>query len=134
MPKFAVIKINDIIGKQGIYKLIINGRCEFDEFCNWAVINGQQSKLSIIYARLQFIANLQYEHLPSNKFRQLKRDRKDPYPDYEIKVEALRIYLIKDKETGQIIVTWGMKGTQDQDINRLRRIKKEYFETKTKKN
>lgn len=33
MPKFALVKIDQVKGKINFYKLKIDGTCEFDEFC-----------------------------------------------------------------------------------------------------
>ena len=132
MYKFDVIKIQEICGYQSFYKLIINGKCEFDEFCESMMkVDKTKKILRKIYARLETIAQLKQTQLSSHKFGQLKRPKNDPYPDYEIKEKEYRLYFFKDKGSGKIIVFGGKKKNQKKDIERLRKIKKAYLNYKT---
>ena len=128
MPTFALKKIEQVKGKINFYKLEIDGKCEFDEFCS-AIERADGSKILLtIYAIMDSVANLSL--LPKTKFRELKgRKASDKVKDYEIKKDAIRVYLFKD-EIGNIVVFGGSKNNQKEDIARLRRLKEEYIKKK----
>ncbi|MCU0472505.1 MAG: hypothetical protein MUC93_03930 [Bacteroidales bacterium] len=125
MHTFALIRIEQVKGKINFYKLEIDGKCEFNEFCE-ALENADEKKaLNTIYATMDSVANLKF--LPRTKFRELKgRRTSDKVKDYEIKKDAIRIYLFKD-DKGYIVVFGGSKNNQKEDIARLRRLKVEYI-------
>ena len=129
MHKFALIRLNEIKGKITFFKLEINGKCEFDEFCAELENAGEKKVLFNLFATMDSIANLKY--LPQKKVRELKgRKRSDKIKDYEIKkvINGVpkRIYLFKD-DNGDVIVFGSSKINQKEDIQRLRRIKLEYY-------
>lgn len=133
MYKFDVIRICKISGHQSFYKLIINGRCEFDEFCETLKKNKKtESILKKIQTRMEYIAQSKQVMLSSKKYGIIKRPGNDPYPDYEIKEKEYRLYLFKDKSLGKIVVFGGLKKNQKKDIKRLREIKKAYMNLKSK--
>lgn len=133
MSKFTVQKIEQIRGKQAIYKLFINNVCEFDNFCEWLLSQGADSIIAKFYRRLEFFADLKYEHLPITKFKELTgRKKSDKNKDYEFKEDIYRLYLFDDKGFGKIISFGGIKDDQNKDIARLRKIKIEYFIQKQK--
>lgn len=133
MSKFTVEKIEQIRGKQAVYKLFINNVCEFDIFCEQLLSQGADSILAKFYRRLEFFADLKYEYLPRTKFRELTgRKKSDKNKDYEFKEVIYRLYLFDDKGFGKIITFGGTKDNQDKNIERLRRIKIEYFKQKQK--
>lgn len=128
MHKFALEKIDLVKGKINFFKLIIDNRCKFDEFCNELIEGGEEKALISLYATMDAAANLKH---PKN-FKELKRDSNDKIKDYEIKKNikglAMRIYLFDD--SGRVVVFGSFKKTQEEDINTLRRIKNEYFQNK----
>lgn len=128
MPRFALKKIEQVKGRINFYKLEVDGRSEFNEFCE-ALENANERKvLNTIYATMDSVANLKY--LPKTKFRQLKgRKTSDKVKDYEIKKDTIRIYLFKD-DKGNIVVFSGTKNDQKEDIAKMRRIKEEYIKSK----
>ncbi len=132
MSKFAIIKLNLIDVKREkipFFKLVINNRCPYDKFYK-EILNSNLSSQNIqISTRLVAIAEGNQHILPPQKFRQLKRDKNDNLIDYEIKTKNLRLYFFKD-ENSRIIVLGGMKGNQDKDLKKFRKIKKEYFKNK----
>jgi len=133
MSKFTVEKIKQIRGKQAIYKLFINNVCEFDNFCECLSKEGEYSIIVKFYKRLEFFADLKYDYLPRTKFRELKgRKKSDKNKDYEFKEDIYRLYFFDDKGFGKIITFGGTKDNQDKNIERLRRIKIEYFKQKQK--
>lgn len=128
MHTFALIRIDQVKGKINFYKLEIDGECEFDEFCEALENTDEKKVLNTIYATMDSVANLKL--LPKTKFRELKgRRTSDKVKDYEIKKDAIRIYLFKD-DKGNIVVFGGSKNNQKEDIARLRRLKEEYIKNK----
>lgn len=129
MYTFALKEIKEIDGKLKIFKLFIDGECSYDEFEMEIKNEGNlKSELITIGTRLHEIADC--KSLPEKKFRDITPKNGDN-KEYEIKTHHLRVYLFHEKNTGRIIVCGGKKGTQDADIRRFRKIKKEYFKQKT---
>lgn len=130
MPEFDVIKIDEFDTIQPVFKLVRNGRCRFDEFCEQIESdNNLNAELGDIYAVIEEVANCN-GFLPPAKFKQLHLSGKLAFKGYEAKSKHLRVYLFHDKETGQIIALGGKKGDQDEDINRFVKTIKEYTEYK----
>lgn len=130
MYNFALKPIEEVVGRLKIFKLLINNRCEYDEFEK--KIKGEaslSSELLTIQTRLNDIANCRL--LPKNKFRDIT-PKKERVKEYEIKTSHLRMYLFHEEKTGRIIVCGGKKGSQKKDIAHFRRIKKEYVNKKSK--
>ncbi len=63
--------------------------------------------------------------LPEAKFRTIKDDRL-PCKMYEAKKNEIRIYLFQDPK-GRVIVGGGLKGSQQQDIDRIKNIIIDYY-------
>ena len=130
MRKFALIKIEQVKGKINFYKLEIDGNCEFDEFCDLLERKRRLSKLKSIYAIMECVSNM--IRLPATKYKELMgRPEADNVKEYEIKKDAYRVYLFKD-DMGNIIVFGGVKGNQNRDLSRFRRIKTDYIKSKQK--
>ena len=125
MNKFALKYIDEIVGRLKIFKLLVNNRCEYDEFERQIETESSyKSELIRIQTRLQEIADCKL--LPKEKFRNIT-PKKELVKEYEIKTRHLRVYLFHEEETGRVIVCGGKKITQQKDINHFRRIKKEYL-------
>ena len=136
MSKFAIEKVNLIENNEkGIdekipfYKLFINKRCDFDKFYSEIYNSNLKPQLIQIITRLKTISEGNQHTLPKQKFHQLKRDKSDKFIDYEIKTKNLRLYFFKDNDS-RIIVLGGKKKEQVKDLDRMRKIKKEYFKNK----
>jgi len=128
MSIFVLKRIEQIKGRISFFKLIIDNRCEFDEFCELLKRRKEDSKLRSIFGIMESVANL--NRLPETKFRELKgRPAGDNIKEYEIKKKPYRIYLFKD-DAGNIIVFGSSKKLQKKDIKRLRQIKNEYLKSK----
>jgi len=128
MNKFALKHIEEIVGQLKIFKLVVNNHCEYDEFEKQIILEASySSELRTIQARLQDVAELRL--LPKEKFRNIT-PKKETVKEYEIKTRHLRVYLFHEDKTGRVIVCGGKKGSQQADIKRFRRIKKEYFKQK----
>ena len=57
----------------------------------------------------------------------IKERKKELIKEYEIKTRHLRVYMFHEDKTGRIIVCGGKKTSQQKDIKRFRRIKKDFF-------
>jgi hypothetical protein len=129
MYNFVLQEISEIVGKLKIFKLLIDGKCEYDEFELKIEKDGNlRSELRTIETRLFEIAEC--KSLPEKKFRDIT-PKKVSNKEYEIKTSNLRIYLFHEKNTGHIIVCGGKKGSQSADIKHFRKIKNEYFKQKS---
>lgn len=121
-----LIRIEEIEGKNVIYKLEENGTCYFDEFCEQIKGEGNIAKeLDRVQSILDDVANLL--SLPQKKFKDITPD-KEKIKEYEVKTRNLRIYLIKFPENGKCILIGGKKNSQKKDINYFRSIKKRVLE------
>jgi len=133
LSEFIVKPIEGLNGNVQICKLHIDGECEFDDFVSELKKSKKgQALLDSIFQNLEYVAL--GKRLPEIKFRQLKREKGDEIPDYEVKKDskfkkAVRVYLFKDSDN-RVIAVVGSKKTQNKDIQRLRRIKAEYYEQK----
>jgi len=128
MSIFALKSIDVIVGRIKIFKLMVNNKCEFDEFENQVQTEGSySSELLTIQTRLQDIADGKL--LPKEKFRNIT-PKMEFVKEYDIKTRHLRVYLFHEEKTGRVIVCGGKKVTQDKDIGHFRRIKREYFDQK----
>ena len=128
MYTFALQEIEEIKGRLKIFKLLVNGTCEYDEFEKQIEADGNlKSELITIETRLYDIADL--KSLPQTKFRDIT-PKNASNKEYEIKTRNLRVYLFHEKNTGRVIVCGGKKGTQKADIKHFRNIKREYFNQK----
>lgn len=129
MTKFALKRIEEIDCRQIVDKLIINDKCQFDEFENFIVTNTTyKSELISIYAYIEYAANSNI--LPNNKCRDITPD-KESVKEYEFKSKHLRVYAIKQKN-GKIIVLGGFKKNQKKDLKKFRNIKIQYLKTLNK--
>jgi|SRR6056297_4078965 len=127
MTKFTLKKIEEIEGKQDIFKMEIDDTCLFDEFENDIENKGQyEQELYSIYSLMEDVANNKL--LPKQKFRDITINKKDSLKEYEFKSKHLRVYAIKTKE-GKVIILGGYKNNQKRDIKKLRNIKANYKQT-----
>lgn len=130
MPKFAIKKIKEIVGKVSFYKLEVDGECPFDKFWEEIEKEGNMAKeLNTIQARMGHIANM--AHIPGDKFHKLDGS-KDDWTEYEIKTKNLRVYLFQEEGTGKIVVWGGKKNDQVSDIEKFRNLKSTYKNNKIK--
>lgn len=123
--RFRLQRIDEVIGIQTLYKIIVDNHCLFDEFCEQIRQEGNfQNELDTIQARFEDIANNRL--LPSKKFKDIT-PKKEVHKEYEIKTCNLRVYLTKEKRLGKIIILGGKKNTQQKDLRKFRSIKRNYF-------
>ncbi len=126
MTKFALEKIEAVKGKIDFYKLKINGKCDFDEFCE-EVKKDKKDIIGSIFATFNSVSNLM--RIPPTRYKELiGRKRNDQVKDYEAKKDAYRVYFFKHSD-GRVVVFGSVKGNQTKDINRLRKIKQEYIKS-----
>ncbi len=134
MPTFALSKLDGLDKlphiRFPIFKLETNGRCEYDEWRETIKAEGTHAAelktldtLILLHAQMQKLAPSKYKELSGS----------GDIKDYEFRSPNLRIYLFKlsggPGQQGKVVVVAGNKKTQKQDIARLRRLKKEYYES-----
>ncbi len=131
MAIFALEHIGEIKGRIEFYYLLINGVNQFKEMEMELEKQGNyDSELVTLYARMQEMAEMK-QPMPKTKCRDLTPSTKTN-KEYELKTKNLRCYLFHEEHTGRVIVFLGKKSKRQQkDINRFRKIKKEYLQTLT---
>ena len=109
----------DIIHNQKchFYKLLIDGKCQFDEFASKAEANSADRKSLVnIYSRMDsFDPDLK---LPKEKFNHIKGGKYDRNDLFEFKKDQLRVYVILIKPN-VYVVYGGYKKEQPKDISRI---------------
>lgn len=126
MARYSLNKIAEIEGKQQFYKLVIDDKCQFDEYEEEIENNGQyEEELTSIYAIMEDVANNKL--LPKTKFRDITIG-KSQVKEYEFKYQHLRVYAIKHPD-GKLIILGGYKNRQPKDIRKFRSIKNAYLKT-----
>ncbi len=126
MYRFVLGDLPEVRGIISFKKLIIDGFCPYDEFCDQIRQEGNLAKQLIgIINNMNQVANL--KRLPREKFRDIT-PRNDAIKEFELKKGDLRIYLIK--EEGHILILGGKKSSQLGDIKHFRFLKKRYIESK----
>ena len=132
MGKFALKESEVIINtKIKVFDLLINGKDEFENYCNQIKLDG--NLIGHLYNAITYIeqsANL--VRLPRNKFRNITHE-KSTIKQYEVKSGIVRIYLFHEKKRGRIIVMGGKKDTQKKDIKRFQKIVSDYCVFKEKR-
>jgi hypothetical protein len=128
MPTFVLHRIGELEGTYPIFKLEKDGHIYFDVFEKKIKkdrsVSGQLNSIQAILYRI--INNFP---VPETKFKRLKGSV-GLSDEYEIKTKDLRVYIFREKQTGNIIVWGGRKSTQVDDIRQFRRIKQLYINTK----
>jgi len=120
MSKFALKHIPEIVGKITFYKLVIDDKCQFDDFYDEVKKFGNMTAwFNSIMRILNDVSNLQ--GLPYKKFHPIR----DSENQYEAKKELLRIYLIKG-DNSYIIAFGSLKGDQETDIGKLNNLYNRY--------
>ncbi len=130
MSKYEIKEVPEVSGINKIYKLIINGKCEFDNFIVQITAEGTYTaELDQVQAHLEDLGNNNL--IPHNKFKELHRDKGDRIKDFELRTNHLRVYLIREMQRDKLIILAGKKSSQKADLKRLRKIKKDYLINKT---
>ena len=112
----------DIVHNQKchFYKLLIDGKCQFDEFASEAEKIAINKKcLANIYSRMDsFDPDLK---LPKEKFNHIEGGKNNRKDVYEFKKNQLRVYVILIKPNVYVVYGAIKKGKKDQqrDIDRL---------------
>ncbi len=126
MHRFVLGDLPEVRGTISFKKLIIDGVCPYDEFCDQIRREGNLAKQLIgIINNMNQVANL--KRLPREKFRDIT-PRNDAIKEFELKKGDLRIYLIKEEV--HILILGGKKSSQHRDIKHFRFLKKRYIESK----
>ena len=127
MAKFTLEEISEIKVVIKFYYLIIDGVNGYKEFENAIIAEGKcDHELNSIQAIMEQVADR--KSLTEKKFKDTT-PKKDSVKEYEIKSKNLSVYLFHEKRKGRIIVVGAKKHpkSQNKDILKFRRIKKEYI-------
>ena len=120
MPNFALEQINTNETKAPVYYLHRDGVCLIDSFINMAKANPRYKPLlSDLYAIVRQAAN--GENPPSKLLQKIKGQENA----WEARKGDIRMYIYREQD-GPIIVIGGDKNTQDNDLEKLERIIKEF--------
>jgi hypothetical protein len=84
--------------------------------------------LGELFATIEDVANGKL--VPKHRYRKLHLNT--PYPAFEAKSKHLRLYLIYEKQSGQVHILGGKKSSQPKDLKRVESIIKEYSLNKDK--
>lgn len=126
MPTFALEKIKAVVGKQEFVKLIIDGKCPFDEF-EANVDKRYRPEIASLYSYMNDVSNLR--SLPEQKFHPY--DNGTPR-EYEFKTKHLRVYCI-EMPNGKLVILGGTKAKQKTDQSLFRKYKNQYIQWLNKK-
>lgn len=130
MSTFEVKPIIEFRTRQRVNKLFRNGRCLVDEFIAEVRLDKNLApELGELFATMEDVANGQL--VPKNRYRKLHLSGKLRYPAFEAKSKHLRLYLIYEKETGQIHILGGKKTDQSKDLKKVESIIREYSLSKS---
>jgi hypothetical protein len=120
MSKFVLKHVPEIVGHIRFYKLLIDDKCQFDEFCEEVKKYGNMTAYFAAVMRiLNDVAN--GAPMPYKKFHPLKNSE----DQYEAKKDLIRIYLIKGNNS-YIIAFGSFKGDQETDIGKLNNLYSRY--------
>ena len=125
MTIFTLAKVEAIETSSTVWKLLRNGRCFVDEF-----LEEVKKDKNLIPDWLEMIATIHDAAsgrlLPLKRYRKLILAKSFLFQAYEVKTYSLRLYLITEYNVGKILVCGGRKKSQIKDIERLKRLIKEY--------
>jgi hypothetical protein len=125
MSKFALKKINSIVGKQSIEKLVVDDYCQYDNFITELKKTRKgASKVASLYAIIKDYADC--KSLPDTKFRFLHSSANEKVKEIEFKKDDIRIYGVK-KDNGAILILGGYKNRQKKDLRTFRSLKEKYI-------
>jgi hypothetical protein len=132
MATFEVKHMPEFETRQKVYKLIRNGKCLVDDFKDEIKKHKNiEPELDELVATIEDVAN--GIRVPKNLYRSLPLSSKLKYSAFEAKTKHLRLYLISEKDTGQIHILGGKKGDQDEDLRRVEKIIREYSFSQSQK-
>lgn len=133
MPTFDVLQLPELARltlREPLYELRVNAHSEYRDFCEQVTRTGTHTG-DLDKIQTMLLLHAQGLPIPPAKFKQLKRPKNDPIPDFEFKTSNLRLYLFKHPVSGKVVVCGGgaNKTQQPQDIARMRRLKKQYYDS-----
>jgi hypothetical protein len=140
MAKFGLKRITCVKGRQKFYQLTINGFSDYQvpiskdqgderqsgmlDLFESSLETRYRKDLVKIYAYMNMVAY--NEAVPGTKYHELKREKKDLFPDFEFKSGDLRIYGAK-LPGSKVIMLAGFKNRQKADIRKFRSLKTKFF-------
>lgn len=121
MSNFELEEIPEFSGTiRKVCKLVRDKKCLLDDFINDISGTNEENELGTLYQIVEDVANCK-QHPKAKKLNLGKN-----LDGYEAKSSHLRLYYITEKVSGIVLVIGGRKKNQDQDIERLKKIIKQY--------
>lgn len=119
MSIFTLKDIEAVTGdKCRIYQLVIDGISQLDEYeSNIEAMQMPQFKTAVSY-----LSHLSEGVDIGPKFKKLVNNKKDKIPVYEIKVNKIRLYLLR-LENGKIVVAAGLRRDQEEILEWVNKSK-----------
>lgn len=122
MSIFALKIIDTIRAKQKIEKLVIDDKCQLDEFEDEVSQDKRNnSELGTLYRYIEY--ELNGNVLPEKHKKELYGFK---LKVSEYRTKHLRLYAIK-KQNGQIVILGGYKGSQTKDLRKVKSITNQLF-------
>ncbi len=126
MHRFALKRLEEFEGLQTFDKLVINDKCQFDDFVERVIKNKTyESEIGKKYRCMERLSNRL--SLPNTSFKDIT-PKNERIKEYEFRSRNLRVYAMKRKN-GKIVVFGGFKKDQNKDIMKFRATKKKYVES-----
>ncbi len=121
MPKFGFEKIKVVTGRQNnVLQLSVDEISQLDEFEKELAGTQYLSQLRSLLTWIDYYSNT--GKLPENKFKELKKDKKEKVKEFEFRTKDLRLYGIMG-DGGRIIIFCGYKSSQVVDLKKFRLLK-----------
>lgn len=128
MTKFELLKVEQVTGKIPFFKLVISGNSQFDEFYNEFIKNGNFiSRFNACFQIMNYVSDGHI--LPNTKFRIIENPDPVTIPEFEVKKDEIRIYMIRIDKGFVILLCAYKSKKQKKDISTFRSIKKGFLDS-----
>lgn len=125
MPTFELEEIKSVNGKIKFFDLIINGVNQQENFTQRISTNKQfLSEYRTIISYMNHVANL--GSIPGAKYHKFSGIM-EKFHEHEFKTKHLRVYTFHLPDKGKIVVYWGFKSNQKEDMDIFRSLKNQYL-------
>ncbi|QDK81231.1 hypothetical protein EXU85_22520 [Spirosoma sp. KCTC 42546] len=129
MRTFALKKLEVAAGRVKFYQIVIDNEDITKEFKEKLKNNkALESQYKRIFAIISMLSN---EERVSGDLNHPMKDSTPGGSEHEITTDGLRAYYFKHTD-GKVIVHFGLKKTQKQDIETFRNLKREFLQTLSK--
>lgn len=109
-----------------VYELCVNDESLFADFFD--KIEHEGNLISDLARAIRIIEDTSNLQLRPEKQFHLLHDLSKHYKVFESKAGSIRIYLFHEEKKGRIIITGGKKGDQNESLNAMKSILKNYYD------